>query len=215
MNGRVSNIKGMIAAPARRWLARAVNTELFGGSRALGYGPMPRSTAEQHGLLRMGTGSYGRPEVLAFDGDKSHVRIGRYCSIAYGVLIIPGGEHRTDWVTTFPLDGATRRGHPFSRGDVLIGNDVWIGSGATILSGTTIGDGAVIGAGAVVAADVPAFAIAVGNPARVVRFRFEPDQIAALLEIQWWNWPEPKVQAATPDLLSSDVDMFVEKYRPR
>ena len=76
-----------------------------------------------------------------------------------------------------------------SRGDTTIGNDVWIGRDAMIMPGVTVGDGAIIGARAVVAADVPPYAIVVGNPARLIRRRFSDEEIAQLLRIAWWNWP--------------------------
>ena len=86
---------------------------------------------------------------------------------------------------------------------------MWIGDGAVILSGVTIGNGAVIGARAVIAKDVPAYAIVVGNPAKVVRYRFEPAQIEALERLAWWNWSHEKITQAYPLLLSSDVDGLV------
>ncbi len=76
-----------------------------------------------------------------------------------------------------------------ARGDTIIGNDVWIGHDAKIMPGVTVGDGVIIGAGAVVASDVLPYAIVAGNPAQVVRMRFEHDVVQALLEIRWWDWP--------------------------
>ena len=83
-------------------------------------------------------------------------------------------------------------GHPHTKGNVIIGNDVWIGYGAKILSGVSIGDGAVVGAGAVVAKNIPPYAVVVGNPAKIIKFRFKPEDVEILLGIQWWNWPLEK-----------------------
>ncbi len=167
----------------------------------------------------IGRGTYGHPEVVAWDA-AGNLTIGRYCSIAAGVTILLGGEHRPDWVTTYPfnvLEGRAvkYKGHPTTKGDVRIGNDVWIGRAATILSGVTIGDGAVIGAGSVVAKSVEPYSIVVGNPGRRVRYRFPPETITLLLAIGWWDWPQEEIEAAWPLLLSSNVSEFVARYAPR
>ena len=128
-----------------------------------------------------------------------------------------GGNHRVDWVTTYPFnvlfpEAAHFEGHPHSKGDVVIQNDVWIGMGALILSGVTIGNGAVVGARSVVTRSVPPYALAAGNPARVVRLRFSEDQIRQLERIAWWDWPIEKVQEAWPGLLSADIEAFLDRY---
>jgi acetyltransferase-like isoleucine patch superfamily enzyme len=146
------------------------------------------------------------------------VTIGRYASIADQVLIIAGGEHRLQWVTTFAFieNWAMTELYPKLekkwKGPVKIGNDVWIGSRATILSGVTIGDGAVVAACAVVVKDVPAYAIVGGNPAQIIRYRFPEDQIQALLAIRWWDWPEALVKERAADL--TDLPAFIRKYLP-
>jgi carbonic anhydrase/acetyltransferase-like protein (isoleucine patch superfamily) len=96
-----------------------------------------------------------------------------------------------------------------SRGDVQIGADVWVGSGATILSGVRIGHGAIIGARAVVTRDVPDYAIVGGNPAKVIRLRFEPDLIAALVETAWWELPREQVASLIPMLQAGDIPAFI------
>lgn len=98
---------------------------------------------------------------------------------------------------------------PASNGDVIIGNDVWIGSEATIISGVRVGDGAVIGARAVVTGDVPPYAIAAGNPARIVKMRFEEKTIDRLLQIRWWEWEDKRIEKALPLLLSTDIEAFL------
>ena len=148
---------------------------------------------KRYRTYEIGEHTYGHPEVLSWD-DKTRLTIGKYCSIAEGVTIILGGGHRVDWVTTYPLsvffdELGSCEGHPLTKGDLEIGHDVWVGYGATILSGIHIGDGAVIAARAVVTRDVPPYAIVAGNPARIIKYRFDTETIAELLELKWWNWP--------------------------
>lgn len=142
--------------------------------------------------------------------------VGNYTSIASGVKVFLGGEHRTDWVTTFPFNvlwesAKHYEGHPATKGDVVIGNDVWIGTEALITSGVKIGDGAVVGARAVVTRDVPPYAIVAGNPAKIVRYRFDEKSIERLLALQWWDWPEHQIARAMPDLLNHQIALFLEK----
>ena len=168
------------------------------------------------GALVMGRCSYGTPHVRRFVGDTSRVLIGSFVSIADEVEFVPGGNHRVDWVSTYPfrwmfrLPGALEDGHPASDGDIVVGNDVWFGAGARILSGVTIGDGAVVGAGAVVARDVRPYAVVVGNPAREVSRRFSDAQVDALERIRWWDWPLDEILERVPLLCSPDVDGFIK-----
>lgn len=171
------------------------------------------------GRVTIGRHSYGVPEVVTFGGDtRTCLRIGKYVSIGHGVQFLLGGNHRVDWVTTFPLrkvlglPGADEDGHPASKGDVVIGNDVWLGLGAKILSGVVIGDGAVVGAHAVVTRSVRPYAIVVGSPAREVRRRFDDEQVARLLKVAWWNWSDTKVRDEVRPLCSPDVDAFLARH---
>ena len=93
---------------------------------------------------------------------------------------------------------------------ITIGNDVFIGANVTVLDGVTIGDGAVIGAGTVVSKDIPPYAIAVGNPIQIKRYRFSEKQIDALKRIQWWNWNDEKLKDV--ESMFFDIDAFIEKY---
>ena len=169
---------------------------------------------------QIGEFTYGHPRILSWD-DHTSLKIGKFCSIAEGVTILLGGEHRIDWISTYPFPafagdwpGAERiTGHPRSKGDVVIGNDVWIGVDATILSGVTIGDGAVIGAGSVVTKDVPAYTVVAGNPAKVIYTRFSPQEVQLLLKLKWWDWPAEKIQAATNILCSQDINQLVKFHQ--
>jgi acetyltransferase-like isoleucine patch superfamily enzyme len=174
-----------------------------------------RSLAERYPGLPIGRGSYGDLTIQKWDKEWQ-LAIGAYCSFAQGVRILLGGEHRIDWVTTYPFNvfhAASRhiQGHPHTKGFVTIGNDVWCGTDALILSGVTIGDGAVIGARTVVTRDVPPYAVVCGSPARVVKYRFSPEVIDRLLQVRWWNWDEAAIERAIPDLLQPDIAVFLER----
>jgi acetyltransferase-like isoleucine patch superfamily enzyme len=146
----------------------------------------------------------------------ARISIGAFCSIAPGVRILGGGEHVINRASTFPLnarltDPAMRNApDAIDKGPTVIGNDVWLGLGATILSGVTIGDGAVVGAGAVVTKAVPAYAVAFGNPAEVVRYRFESDVRGRLLALRWWEWSDKEILALLPWFMG-DVEDFLAK----
>lgn len=173
------------------------------------------------GVVEMGAYSYGRPRVCVwrYHGRvDSRVIIGKYCSIAREVTVLTGGNHRSDTVSTFPfrimmdLPGREDDGFRYSNGDVVIGSDVWIGQGATIMSGVTVGHGAVIATGALVSRSVPPYAIVGGNPAQLIRFRFTEAQIAELLRIRWWDWPEAKVRETVTWLNGGTVDEFIARF---
>ena len=171
---------------------------------------------EKYRDYSIGDWTYGEPVIYRW-GEKTKLSIGKFCSIADGVTILLGGEHRTEWLTTYPfnifIEGAKGiHGHPITKGDVIIGNDVWIGANATILSGVTIHDGAVIGAGSLVCKDLAAYSISAGNPAKQIRLRFDESTITALLKIAWWNWPLEKIESAIPLLLSGNAEPFIERY---
>jgi acetyltransferase-like isoleucine patch superfamily enzyme/SAM-dependent methyltransferase len=126
---------------------------------------------------------------------EDRIEIGKFCAIASNVSIFGGGEHFISRATTYPFKLIFLQSFPIERnedattkGKTSIGSDVWIGQGVTILSGVSIGDGAVIGAGAVVSKDVPPYAVVAGNPGQVVRYRFQSETIAKLLNLKWWNW---------------------------
>lgn len=153
------------------------------------------------------------------------VHIGNYCSIGPDVIIIPSmghipaKEYEKNRLSTFPLARFKKNGWKEAywlpgKGDyVKIGNDVWIGARAIILPAVTIGDGAIIGAGAVVTHDVPPYAVVAGAPARIVRFRYDKNQIEKLLKIAWWNWSMEKI-VENLDYFYDDVNKFIKKFAP-
>jgi acetyltransferase-like isoleucine patch superfamily enzyme len=181
-------------------------------------GSLSLAAATEAGVLSLGEHSYGNPGITVFPGDTAKVRIGKYCSMADGAEFFVGGNHRPDWITTYPLrvmldlPGAMLDGHPDSKGDIAVGNDVWIGADARILSGVTVGNGAVIGLGTVVASDVRPYAVMVGNPAREMRRRFPDPIVDALQRIAWWDWPDETVRERVEELCSPDLEGFVRRY---
>ena len=163
--------------------------------------------------VQVGAYTYGNPNFVSFlKTDK--VTIGKFCSIADDVTIITSGEHAQHRVSTQPIKGRVsfiKGEESLSKGPITIGNDVWIGTSVLILSNVKIGDGVIIGAGSVVTKDIPSYAIAVGNPARVIRYRFNPDQIRKLLDIAWWNWSIEKIRENV-GYFYEDVDRFIERF---
>lgn len=164
----------------------------------------------------IGDFTYGRIKIIEFGEGEAELRIGRFCSIARGLKIFLGGEHRTDWITTYPFPARSEwpearkiPGHPKTKGDVTIGNDVWIGEDVTILSGVTIGDGAVIGNKSLVVSSVEPYAIVGGNPAKLIRKRFDDKTIDELLKIRWWNWSIERIRANIDILCSSRFEELV------
>lgn len=151
--------------------------------------------------------------------DVDKLIIGSFCSIGTGASFVMAGNqgHRHDWVTSFPFffmneepafADACNAYEP--AGDTVIGNDVWIGAEAMIMPGIKVGHGAVIGSRALITKDVEPYTIVGGNPAKVIKKRFSDEQIALLLEMQWWDWPLDRLQGAMPLLCSANIE---ELYR--
>jgi chloramphenicol O-acetyltransferase type B len=155
----------------------------------------------------MFTYGFSKKSVKAW-GEGTQLQIGKFCSIADKVTFFLGGNHRADWITTFPF-GHTAietfgnqkfEGHPNSNGNITIGNDVWIGSGATIMSGVTVGNGAVIAANSHVVRNVGPYEIWGGNPARLIKIRFDSETVQKLEEICWWDFPVREILSFIPSL---------------
>ena len=171
----------------------------------------------RHLQMSLGKYTYGSVELL-WASSGAQLSVGKFCSIGANLKIYLGGNHRTDWITTFPFGHVNTdiftsfdgKGHPTTKGNVNIGNDVWIGNNTTIMSGVTIGDGAVIANNSHVVKNVEPYSLVGGNPARHIKFRFSPDQIAKLLKISWWDWEESKINNYIPLLCSGRVDEFIQ-----
>ena len=160
----------------------------------------------------------GAYSYVAKNSNITNCSIGKFCSI--GPNFCCGlGIHPTNGISTAPMFYSISKVNGSSLSQInrveeskhtTIGNDVFIGANVTVLDGVTIGDGAVIGAGAVVSKDIPPYAIAVGCPIRIVKYRMSDEQIAAMQRIQWWNWDDDRLQDV--ERMFEDIDGFIEKY---
>ncbi len=180
----------------------------------------------EENIVTFGRGSYtGNFNVAAYNKRPYNILGGHFSSLAEGTFFILGGNHSYKSVTSYPFDrrwvineifGEVRpKAHALLDNrlncyQVYIGNDVWIGQNVTIMGGVKIGNGAVIGAGAVVAKDVPSYAIAVGNPVRIIKYRFDEATIKKLLAIKWWNWSLEKIADNLP--LMNDIEKFLDTH---
>ena len=174
-------------------------------------------------IVEIGRHTYGITKKTIFNSPalcKSNVKVGNFCSIGPGVIMLIHAEHPTNLATTFPLrtlmyPGMGRRNvsgcsnlDAFS-GPIEIGHDVWIGQNALILSGLSIGTGAIVAAGSIVTKDVPPYGIVAGNPAKLVRFRFSEDVIQQFLNSVWWDLEDDEILKLEPYFYSEDVDKFL------
>ena len=148
-----------------------------------------------------------------FIGDQ--LIIGRFCAIGQGIeFVMNGANHRMSSVTTYPFNimgGGWEKATPSLgelpfKGDTVVGNDVWIGQNVTVMPGVHIGDGAIIAANSVVTKDVPAYHVAGGNPAGILKRRFDDQLIAYLLELKWWDWTQEKIFNNLAALCSGDLE---------
>lgn len=156
-------------------------------------------------------------QTVADDGDR--IQVGRYSGLHYSTVVIPGGVHHADWVSTVHShveDGewVSAPGAIHSSGPVILGNDVFVAFEAVITSGITIGDGAIVATRAVVVKNVEPFSIVGGNPAKHIRYRFDEPTREALLRIKWWDWPDEKVAAHADLIHSPRVEEFVAGHDP-
>ena len=159
-------------------------------------------------------GNYFQPQLI----------VGKYCSIGRECKFYLGGNHRHDWITTYPFQAQRIHkstfksipkhieGYPQSNGDIEVGNDVWFGENVTVMSGIKIGDGAVIGTNSTVVKDVEPYSITGGHPAKHIKYRFSEDIIKKLLEIKWWDLEEDKLDTLLPYMMSNNLDLFFKKY---
>lgn len=158
----------------------------------------------------------------SYVGMYSHMKmvtIGKFCSIGPNCFF-GWGIHPISGVSTSPMFYSTlmQNGFTLSKSDkiveqkrIVIGNDVFIGMNVTILDGVTIGNGAVIGAGAVVSKDIPEFAVAVGNPIKVIKYRFTEKQMEELLKLKWWDFDQDKLILV--ERYFFDIELFIQKVK--
>ncbi len=184
------------------------------GRKGKNKNPFTRDLIEEKNI-EIGAYSYGEPRIHRWS-EKYRVQIGKFCSIADDVHLLVDGNHRSDWISTYPFgrlleNFPKNREHPTGKGDIIIGHDVWIARGAVILSGVRIGNGAVIAAGAMVVKNVEDYEIVGGNPAQSLGFRFSKSQIEDLLKIAWWNWPLEKIKDEITLLESQNIEEFIKR----
>jgi acetyltransferase-like isoleucine patch superfamily enzyme len=175
----------------------------------------------------IGRHTYGTEHIKLhlFDVTDGRLQIGSFCSIGGNIEIYLGGNHRTDFCTTYPFGMINQDVFPSydgndvtrSRGNVVIQNDVWIASNVRIMSGVIIGTGAVVCNGAVVSRNVMPYSVVFGNPAQHIRFRFSDSIIAKLLKLRWWDLPDEEINKIAPTLCSRPteelLDKLLETYR--
>ena len=173
----------------------------------------PLQRGEESRIILTGKHSYGIQNIkIRSWGEGAHLFIGGFCSIAGNQTVFLGGNHRTDWTSTFPFGhifneefpagSINGKDHPATKGHVLIENDVWIGAGCTIMSGVKIGSGSVVAAKSVVIKDVDPYTIVGGNPAKQIKQRFPLHIIKRLLEIKWWERDDIQINKIVPLLQS-------------
>lgn len=179
---------------------------------------------------KVGKHSYG-----PLCNDEFVEKVGAFCSFASGSCCLP--NHPTDYISTHPFTYYDHNVNKFIKYDyelykfenwwipniapkgyvnksnlTTIGNDVWIGANVLITNGSDIGNGVIVGAGTVITKDVPDYAVVVGNPARIIKYRYTEDEINELNKIQWWNWDDELIEERYDDFFIP-IDRFIEKYR--
>lgn len=159
----------------------------------------------------------GDYSYIAVNSNITNAEIGRFCSL--GPNFCCGlGIHPTNGISTSPMFYSTAKQNGMTLATknkireskkTTIGNDVFIGANVTVLDGVVIGNGVVIGAGAVVVSDIPDYAVAVGVPAKVVKYRFDKNVIEKLQRMQWWEWDIDKLKDVEQSFF--DVEKFIQK----
>lgn len=171
-------------------------------------------------FTKKGVGTYDNGAKI-WRWTNAPLQIGKYCSIAHGVnFIVDDGYHSQSRITNYPFindksidnESIEIKENFIQKQGIFVGNDVWIGLGCTILPGVNIGDGVTIAANSVVNKDIPDYSLAGGVPARVIRQKYDNDEIKSLLKICWWNWDEEKLRESKMDFYKLSVGEFIKKY---
>ena len=177
-------------------------------------------------IILKGKYSYGIENIkIKSWNEGAHLFIGSFCSIAENQIIFLGGNHRSDWSTTFPFGHIFQKefpageinghGHPATKGHVIIENDVWIGQDCTIMSGIKIGSGSIIAAKSTVVKDVKPYTIVGGNPAKKIKERFSKNIIEKLQEIKWWDQSDEQINRIIPFLQMPPDDETLNLIKER
>jgi len=152
--------------------------------------------------------------LYLFDFSTDKLVIGKYCQIATGVRFITNAaNHPMNGASTYPFKAfgkswGTAPLNVICKGDIVIGNDVWIGNSATIMQGVHIGDGAIIGTNALVTKNVEPYTIVGGNPAKMIRKRFDDKAVAFLMQLAWWDWPMDKIADNLDAISNGDLEVL-------
>jgi acetyltransferase-like isoleucine patch superfamily enzyme len=176
-------------------------------------------------MIKHGKYTYGINNINILNwGEDFNIEIGSFCSIGGNITMFVGGNHNSNWITTYPFGHINQdifnkhdgRGHPKQSRIIIIGNDVWIGGNTTIMNGVIIGDGSIISANSHVVKDIPPYTIVGGNPAKYINQRFNYEIVKKLLKLQWWNLPDEIINQLSPFLCCDDINEFfkeVEKLK--
>ena len=155
-----------------------------------------------------------------FDYNRVKLVIGKFCAVASETRFLMTGDHKLDAISTYPFPAfhqGWEKAFDYNefpvKGDIIVGNDVWFGYNSFIKGGVKIGDGAVIAANAVVVKDVPPYAIVAGNPAKIVKMRFNEDTIEKLQKIAWWYWDIAFITQYLSTICHLDIDKLVELHK--
>jgi acetyltransferase-like isoleucine patch superfamily enzyme len=165
-----------------------------------------------------GKHSYGGDvKIQVWSRQNAIVRTGSYCSLGANVRFIIDGNHKLDTFSTYPFQRVFPNIEPTNYGkeDPTLGSDVWIGNDVVVYSGVRIGDGAVVAGQSVVTKSVPPYAIVGGNPAKLIRYRFDEKTIEGLLDVKWWDLPETFIQTQLIPVKDDITEVIVrcKKYR--